>query len=229
MGYSMANGLDVSHSIMSPSAIMEEVMVKSSSADGMASVIRPGRRRSTNADELERAAFELFDQHGFDATTVEAIAAAVGISKRTFFRYFGSKNDVVWGDFGKQLHVMRERFRDCPNDQPIMDAIRTVVVEFNRFDPAHVPWHRKRMELILGVPALQAHATLRYREWRYVVAEFVGRRLGLPAEELLPQSVAYAALGVAIAAYEHWLTWPSEPLTDVMDRSFRGLADGFIV
>src|SRR6266568_4400382 len=164
---------------------------------------RPGRRRSTSAAELERAAFELFERDGFEATTVEDIAAAVGISKRSFFRYFESKNDVVWGDFDTQLGVMRERFARCPDDQPVMDAVRSVVVEFNRFDPAQAPWHRKRMELILKVPALQAHSSLRYRDWVEVVADFAGRRLGVSALELFPQSIANAALGVAVAAYEY--------------------------
>jgi mycofactocin system transcriptional regulator len=202
-------------------------MAENPPADGIGQVHRRGRRRSTNAVELERAAFDLFDRAGFDATTVEDIAAAVGISKRSFFRYFDSKNDVVWGSFGEHLRTMRERFGRCPADQPVMDAVRTVVVEFNRFDPAEVPWHRKRMELILRVPALQAHATLRYRDWRAVVAEFAGRRLEVPAGELRPQSVAHAALGVAVAAYEHWLAQVDEELTDVLDRAFRDLATGF--
>jgi len=188
---------------------------------------RPGRRRSTSAAELERAAFELFERDGFEATTVEDIAAAVGISKRSFFRYFESKNDVVWGDFDGQLGVMRERFARCPDDQPIMDAVRSVVVEFNRFDPAHVPWHRKRMELILKVPALQAHSSLRFRDWGVVVADFAGRRLGVSPLELFPQSIAHAALGVAVAAYEYWLDRPGEQLADIMDRAFRDLGAGF--
>ena len=187
----------------------------------------PGRRRSTDAVELERVAFELFQRDGFEATTVEDIAAAVGISKRTFFRYFESKNDVVWGDFAGQLRVMRARFAASPPGQPVMDAVRTVVVEFNRFDPAQVPWHRKRMELILKVPALQAHSTLRYRDWGDVVAEFAAGRLGVAAHELVPRSIAHAALGVAVAAYEYWLARPGVELADIMDRAFRDLASGF--
>ncbi|MFE3000553.1 mycofactocin system transcriptional regulator [Nocardia sp. NPDC059246] len=186
-----------------------------------------GRRPSTSAAELEKAAFELFERRGFDATAVDDIAAAVGISRRTFFRYFESKNDVVWGSFSEQLQVMRERFAQCPVDQPIMEAIRDVVVDFNRFDRAQVPWHRKRMELILGVPALQAHSTLRYAEWRAVVAEFVGQRLGVPVHDLLPQTIGHATLGVAVAAYEHWLAVPDSDLSDVLDRGLRSLAAGF--
>ena len=48
----------------------------------------------------------------------------------------------------------------------------------NRLDPAHAPWHRDRMALVLGVPALQAHGTLRYAAWRDVVAQLVAARLG---------------------------------------------------
>ncbi|WP_329407687.1 TetR family transcriptional regulator [Nocardia vinacea] len=62
---------------------------------------RPKGRPATSAVEHERAAFELFARKGFDTTTVEDIEAAAEISKRSFFRYFESNNDVVWGDFGQ--------------------------------------------------------------------------------------------------------------------------------
>lgn len=189
--------------------------------------LRRGRRPSTSRAELERTAFELFGAHGYDATTVDDIAAAAGIGRRTFFRYFDSKNDVVWGSFSEHLEFMRVRFAQCPPAQPLMDAIRDVVVDFNRFDLAEVPWHRRRMELILRVPALQAHATLRYGDWRAVVAEFVADRLGVPQHGLVPQSVAYAALGVSLAAYEHWLACPDAELSDILNGAMTDLAAGF--
>ena len=189
--------------------------------------VRAGRRPSTSAAELERAAFDLFEQRGFDTTTVEDIAAAVGVSKRTFFRYFESKNDVVWGSFTDQLHAMRELFDRCPPEQPVADAVRTVVVAFNKFDPAQVPWHRKRMELLLKVPTLQAYSTLRYEAWRTVVAEFVAGRMGLDTHDLLPQVAGHCALGVAIAGYEHWLDHPEEELTDILDRALTSWGSGF--
>ncbi|MEU6558245.1 mycofactocin system transcriptional regulator [Nocardia nova] len=189
--------------------------------------VRAGRRPSTSAAELERAAFDLFEERGFDNTTVEDIAAAVGVSKRTFFRYFESKNDVVWGSFTDQLHAMRGLFEQCPPEQPVADAVRTVVVAFNRFDPAQVPWHRKRMELLLKVPTLQAYSTLRYEAWRTVVAEFVARRMDMDTRDLLPQVAGHCALGVAIAGYEHWLDHPGEELTDILDRALANWASGF--
>lgn len=189
--------------------------------------VRRGRRPSTSPHELEKVAFELFDERGFDATTVDDIARAAGIGRRTFFRYFESKNDVVWGSFTEQLEFMRQQFDACPPDQPLMEAVRTVVVDFNRVDAAEIPRHRRRMELILRVPALQAHSTLRFADWRTVVAEFVAQRLRLRQDSLLPQAIAYAALGVALAAYEHWLANADRQLVDILDRALHDLATGF--
>ncbi|WP_034237886.1 mycofactocin system transcriptional regulator [Saccharomonospora iraqiensis] len=190
---------------------------------------RPGRRRSTSHDELERVAFALFGREGFDATTVDDIARAAGIGRRTFFRYFDSKNDVVWGDFDAHLGRMRARLRARPTDEPLTEAIRTAVVEFNRVEPEEQPRHRARLELILRVPALQAHSTLRYADWRAVVAEFAAERLGTPVTSLWPQTLAYATLGIALAAYEQWLSTDdaTTDLTTLLDRALTALTTGF--
>lgn len=188
---------------------------------------RLGRPRSTSKHDIERAAFDLFARRGFEATTVAAIAAATGIGRRTFFRYFESKNDVVWGDFTEHLDAMRQQFDRCPAELGLMDAVRRVVVDFNRFDPAEVPWHRQRMELILRVSELQAHSTLRYAEWRQVVADFAGRRLLLDPSSLLPQTIGYAALGCALAAYEQWLHHPDVDLAERIDTAISELAASF--
>jgi len=188
---------------------------------------RPGRRPSTSRIELEKVAFALFDRAGFDETTVDDIARGAGISRRTFFRYFDSKNDVVWGAFTEQLEYMRRRFAERPDGEPLMDALRAVVVEFNRVEPAETERHRRRLELILRVPALQAHSTLRYGDWRAVVAEFAAERLGDTSTALRPQAIAHAALGTALAAYEHWLRTTDADLCDVLDAAFADLAHGF--
>ncbi|PKW18810.1 TetR family transcriptional regulator [Saccharopolyspora spinosa] len=189
---------------------------------------RPGgRRKVTTAAELEQVAFELFDGQGFENTTVADIARAAGIARRTFFHYFPSKNDVPWGDFDRELDRMRADFRAAPPETPLMDAIRHCLVEFNRVAPEQIPAHRRRMRLILGVPALQAHSTLRFRAWRQVIAEFAGERLGQPEDALTPQAIAHATLGVAIAAYEQWLGRTDSELTELLDTAMRELAAAF--
>ena len=187
----------------------------------------PGRRRATSRAELEQVAFTLFTARGFDATTVDEIAAAAGIGRRTFFRYFPSKNDVPWGAFEDELERMRVRLKACPPEVPVMDAIRYALIDFNRVAPAQVPLHRRRMELILRVPTLLAHSTLRFAAWREVVAEFVAERTGRRPDDLAPQAIAHAVLGVAIAAYEHWLDDPDSDLGALLDDAMRQLSGAF--
>jgi mycofactocin system transcriptional regulator len=190
-------------------------------------ISRAGRRRVTSRAELEHAAFDLFGRQGFDATTVDDIAAAAGIGRRTFFRYFPSKNDVPWGDFDGELERMRARLSASPPRIPLMDAIRVAIVDFNRVAPGQIPFHRRRMELILRTPALQAHSTLRYAAWREVIAGFVAERTGQPPDALAPRTIAYAALGVAVAAYEQWLETDDADLGGLLDRAMRELAAAF--
>ncbi len=187
----------------------------------------PGRKRVTSRAELEQTAFALFTAHGFDATTVDEIAAAAGIGRRTFFRYFPSKNDIPWGAFELELERMRVRLKACPPEVPLMDAIRVALIDFNQVAPAQVPLHRRRMELILRVPALLAHSTLRFAAWRQVIAEFVAERTGSRPDELAPQVIAHAVLGVAVAAYERWLDDPAADIGALLGDGMRQLGAAF--
>ena len=186
----------------------------------MSSSDRPGRRPVTTAAEIERVALELFARDGFDETTVDDIAAAAGISRRTFFRYFASKNDVVWGDFDGLLRRLEDWLAKVADDVPMMDALLAAVVLFNAVPAEAVPSHRQRMSLILHVPTLQAHSTLRYADWRDVVARFASRRLHEPVDALGPQLVGHIALGAAVAAYENWLRDESVDLTALLVEAF---------
>ena len=188
---------------------------------------QPGRRRVTSQAELEHVAFELFEANGFEQTTVEDIAAAAGIGRRTFFRYFPSKNDIPWGMFDLELERMRSRLKACPGDVRLMDAIRVALVDFNQVEPDEIPRHRRRMELILRVPALLAHSTLRFAAWRDVVAEFAAERTGLRPDALAPQAIAHAVLGVAVAAYEQWLDDENAELGALLDTAIRQLGAAF--
>src|ERR1700742_4132250 len=94
-----------------------------------------GRPRSTNHHEVEAAALELFSTRGFEQTTVADIAAAVGVTRRTIFRSFPSKNDMVWGDFDAVIDRLREAFAAEPRSAPLSDALRRAVLASNRYEP----------------------------------------------------------------------------------------------
>jgi mycofactocin system transcriptional regulator len=186
-----------------------------------------GRRQVTTRAEIETTAFALFELQGFEATTVDDIARKSGIGRRTFFRYFASKNDIVWGDWSEALDSMRVRLADSAQDAPLEQVLREAVVAYNRIEAAQAPMHRRRLAMILHVPALQAHSTIRYAEWRQVIAEFVAGRRGEEPAALRSQVTAAAALGAAVAAYEQWLLDPaagSDELAELLDASLSLLA-----
>jgi mycofactocin system transcriptional regulator len=182
-----------------------------------------GRPPASSRDAIERVALELFAARGFDETTVDDIAAAAGIARRTFFRYFGSKNDVVWGEFDAGLDRLRATLAATPDATPWSTALRRAVVDFNRLDDEHVSVHRARMELILHVPALQAYSTLMYARWRDVVSDFVARRTGEKRDSFGPRLLGHGALAAAVAAYEQWLAEPNADLAALLDTAMRWL------
>jgi mycofactocin system transcriptional regulator len=187
---------------------------------------RVGRPPVTSRSEIEHIALDLFTEHGFDTTTVDDIAAAAGIGRRTVFRYYPSKNDIPWGAFDEQLDRMRDTFAALPSDLSVLAGVRAAVLDFNEVHPDEQPWHRRRLRLILGTPALQAHSTLRYAAWRRVVAEYAAGRLGFPVDHLVPQTIGHASLGVALAAYEQWLAEDGGELRELLDAAFRALEHG---
>lgn len=182
---------------------------------------RMGRVPSTTHAEISHVALRLFMDRGFDQTTIDDIAREAGIGRRTFFRYFPSKNDLPWGEFEPLLARMRAHLARLPDDLPLMEQLRLAVIEFNRLPEVEREYHRRRMDLLLHVPTLVAHSTLRYASWRQVVAEHVARRLDLPEHDLIPQTIAWTCLGVCLAAYEQWLADEDAALLELLDTAFR--------
>jgi mycofactocin system transcriptional regulator len=198
----------------------------------MADVVAParkGRPPSTSHATLEEVGIRLFTDRGFDGTSIDDIAAAAGIGRRTFFRYFPSKADLVWGDFEAELERMRACLARLDPALPMMEAVRQAVIDFNVLQPDQVAQHRRRLALILGVPTLIAHSTLQFAHWRAVIAEFAAQRLGIDPEDHLAVTIGYCALGTSIAAYEEWLRDTGADLGALLDAGFTALARGFAV
>jgi TetR/AcrR family transcriptional regulator, regulator of mycofactocin system len=188
---------------------------------------RRGRPPGTSARQLELISLRLFTELGFDDTTVEKIAAEAGVSRRTFFRYFDSKADVLWHAFDGEVLALRAAFGAVPGDVALMDAIRRVVVSVNQYRAEDVPELRTRMNLITSVPALQASAAHHYDAWERAVSEFAAARLGQPAESLFPLAIGRATLAVCRAAYDRWVERADADLTVYLDQALRALAAGF--
>lgn len=187
-----------------------------------------GRPPSTTPQKISQVALELFTTRGFEATTMEDIAEALGVGRRTVFRYFPSKNDMVWGDFNWVLERLRSDLAAIGPDIPIMEAIARAAVSSNHYEPDQLPELRNRLTLITTVPALQAHSMLRYAAWRNVIAEYVADRTGRSVRDLIPQSVAHAALGVSMAAFTCWVQDERQDLEENLRAGYAGLASGWV-
>jgi mycofactocin system transcriptional regulator len=176
---------------------------------------------------VERAALELFTSRGFDAVPAEEVADAAGISRRTFFRYYPTKADAVWGDFAAHVARLDGLLRDAGPDRPVLATICGAYAEVNDYGEADLPVLRQRMRLILTEPALQAHSQLRYAEIDRVVAEHVARSSGDDPSGLLPRLVAASTRAAATTAFAAWLADERSDLGRQLHRAFNELAAGF--
>lgn len=188
---------------------------------------RRGRPPGTSARAMELIALRLFTEQGFEATTVEQIAVAAGVSRRTFFRYFDAKSDVLWNSFDAEVERIRALLARTPDDLPVMEAVRRAVIAANHYRAQDVPELRTRMTLLSSVPELIASAAIHYDAWERAVVDFVARRVGQPADSLYPLAVGRAVLAACRAGYDRWAARADADLTVYLDASLQALASGF--
>ncbi|WP_396655785.1 mycofactocin system transcriptional regulator [Microbacterium sp.] len=205
----------------------DDDLVRSAVANTDALTRRIGRAPATTHGEISHVALRLFLDRGFEKTTIDDIVEAAGIGRRTFFRYFRSKSDLPWGEFDLLLEEMRRHLAALPAELPLLEALRVAIVAFNDYPESELALHRERMWLLLNVPALFAHSSLRYADWRQVIAEFVAGRMGVAVDAPEPQAIAWACLGLCLASYEQWLAHPDADLQALIENAFDLMSDTF--
>jgi mycofactocin system transcriptional regulator len=181
---------------------------------------RVGRRRSTTPEHITDVALELFTARGFAEVSVDDVAHAAGIARRTLFRYYASKNAILWGDFAAHLAHLQELLDNVDPRVATGEALRAALLAFNTFDECETVRHRQRMRVILETAELQAYSMTMYAGWREVMAGFIAARLGVKTTDPIPQTVAWTMLGVALSAYEQWLSDESVTLPEALGNAF---------
>lgn len=179
-----------------------------------------GRPAATSPRELAAAAQRLFLDKGFDETSVEDIAAAVGVSRRTFFRYFPTKADVLWVESSSELARLRGFLAADDGRSAYKTVLKSAIVEALEFPPEAVEWALHRAQLVLTVPSVQTHASVRFAEWKDAAAEFAAARAGVSKRELFPISVGHAVLAAMLSAHEYWVGHPSSDLSEALASAF---------
>lgn len=165
------------------------------------------RHRRRTAGDLEEAALRLFAERGFDAVTVDDIAVAADVSRRTFFRYFDSKEDVLLADHRTQLARLREAMAARPPGEPILTALRNALMSLTGDYEQRRDQIILRGKIMLETPSLQARSIVHQRAWEDAMCTMVAERLGVdPAADLRPGVVSSATLAAMRIAWTAWYT-----------------------
>ena len=165
------------------------------------------RHRKRTAADLEAAALDLFCERGFDAVTIDDIAAAADVSRRTFFRYFASKEDVILSDHPKRLDELQAALDRRPAEEPPLAALRHAVMSLADTYEEQREHMLRRFTLVSTAPSLEARSLCLQRTWETSVTEMLAARMGVnPAKDLRPGVVAATAMAAMRVATANWLT-----------------------
>ncbi|GAA1890288.1 TetR family transcriptional regulator [Streptomyces durmitorensis] len=184
------------------------------------------RKRQLVSNELTEAALQLLARKGFDAVTIDEIVTSAGVSRRTFFRYFASKEDVVvqfLADMGVGIHA--ELAARPAKERPSVALRHAVWVPL-----AACGDHSERVlpvvQLILRTPALRARFLERQAQWSDDLTGEVARRAGRDAGvDLYPRLAAGMALTAFDAVLQRWSDSDgTEDPADLIDRAFAVIA-----
>ena len=169
-----------------------------------------GRPVTTDAEQIAVTALELFTTAGFDKTTMNDVAEAAGVSRRTAFRYFASKNDLVWGGFEEALarvHAVLtvEADDSRPANETTWERIEHAQLVSLEAAPAWLHVTRLRLRLIAQEPTLIAHGSPKLAGTQREIAEFLVRRgVGPDLTDARVQIVSAAAVATFFRALITW-------------------------
>ena len=188
---------------------------------------RERKKRETRA-ALEAAALRLFAEKGYEQTTVDEIAEAASVAVRTFFRYFSSKQHVLFGDIAHH-HVARmsAALAARPADEPPIRAVVAVLDQLEVTRPEDLAQILTRMRLMERQPSLRSTYLTLNDELRQIIVDFVAQRTGLPATDPYPLLVGSAAVASWDVALSIWTACEGRRnLADLRRAAFDALVAG---
>ncbi|MCA2218146.1 TetR/AcrR family transcriptional regulator [Jidongwangia harbinensis] len=182
------------------------------------------RTRRAAYAEVTEVAMDLFLEKGFEATTIDDIAAAAGISRRSFFRYFGTKEDIVLGHLAGDGARAGAALAARPAGEPAWTALRNVFLSIDDV-PADHERLLKISEMMYGTPSLRARSVEKHLQWQADLLPEVLRRLPPAPDEataaLRARAVIASAIACLDAAGETWTrSRGTVPLRDLLTVAF---------
>ncbi|MEO7753001.1 MAG: TetR family transcriptional regulator [Terracoccus sp.] len=188
--------------------------------------LRERKKRETRS-ALHGAALDLVEDKGFAAVTTDAIAARAGVSARTFFNYFPSKEAAVIGVTGEELEKQASQIEHRLPGEPPLALLKQVLAEM--LAPASLDrrLRARRRRILLGEPALASALVGNNIRIENALTAALERRLGAPpGASVGPRLTVAAATAVVRACIEHQQSGGGGTLEDNIDEAFRALAAG---
>ena len=158
--------------------------------------VRERTQRAIRA-ELTDTALALFAARGFDETTVDDIVAAVGVSRRTFFRYFTSKEDAVLRSLDATGTALAQRLAQRPAAEPPLEALRRSFDVFAEEFAADRGRWLTLMALTKTTPAIRARHLDKQDSWLDAMSPAMAARMGTPPQDKRPRTFCAIALAAA--------------------------------
>lgn len=158
------------------------------------------------------AALDLFVEHGFDEVTVEQIATAVGISTRSFNRYFPTKEDAVLGDAAAWGLVVRDTFTARPDDESVWQSLRHAYAALLSASDGGGDREKRAMRVLRSAPSLRARNLEKHLHWADMLAPLVAERLDGDDTTLRAYAIVQASIACFEAALNAWAS-PGESRT----------------
>ncbi len=167
--------------------------------------LRARKKERTHQDFID-AGLRMFAERGFDAVTVEDIAAEVDVSPRTFYRYFATKEDLLLDDMATALDVLRRSFLAQPAELPIMAAVRDALLEVTQTYEGLARQKLQRVRIIEATPSLRLRQAERQTALEEVLVPLVSERIGDPpgGPSMKAQLVASCAVAAMRVAFSAW-------------------------
>ncbi|AEN09574.1 MULTISPECIES: TetR family transcriptional regulator [unclassified Streptomyces] len=163
------------------------------------------RKKAATRQAVHEATLRLTVEHGFDHVTVEAVADAAGISRRTFSNYFTNKEDALL--YGEEQHIgaLVQAVRDRPAEEPAWAALRAAMAQFaERMAPPEREW-AIRTRLALRHPSLLARQLANHAALERDLADAVATRATPSGEPVRPFVLAAAFLASLRIAMRIWI------------------------
>ncbi|HEX5586863.1 MAG TPA: TetR family transcriptional regulator [Acidimicrobiia bacterium] len=193
---------------------------------------RPGnelreRRRLRMAATIERSALELFAERGFAAVTVNDIAAAVDISRRTFFRYFASKESVLFGDPQREENRLVSELEQRPEEGPV-EALHAALIEMAREQEADPTITALRLRVLESAPEITSAAFAQRITFQRRLTPLVAQLMGVDeARDMRPDLVVSVSMSAMYVGLQRWLAnGAREPLHELVSSALEQAAAG---